>query len=62
MRRVVTAGPALPSCLSRRYGQTYSHLLRTNFRRMILLQTRNKIFTIIRTSQVLLMVSPQAAP
>ncbi|EFN59136.1 hypothetical protein CHLNCDRAFT_137957 [Chlorella variabilis] len=38
-----------------KYGQTYSHLLRTNFRRMILLQTRNKIFTIIRTSQVLLM-------
>lgn len=37
---------------ARRYGQRGRWLLRTNFRRTLTLQQRNKIFSIIRTSQV----------
>lgn len=43
------------SLATKKYGQTYSHMLRTNFRRKVILERRNKIFTIFRTSQVLLM-------
>jgi hypothetical protein len=44
-----------PACLRCRYGPPHRDLLGANFRRTLILQQRNKIFTIIRTSQVLLM-------
>lgn len=43
---------ALPTT---KYGQRLRELLRANLRRTVVLQSRNRIFTIIRTSQVLLM-------
>ncbi|KAL4447582.1 hypothetical protein ABPG75_004801 [Micractinium tetrahymenae] len=40
---------------TKKYGQPRGELLRANFKRTVLLQARNKVFTIIRTAQVLLM-------